>query len=407
MGWLNAFFLSTSATCVTGLSPLSLVDHLSLFGQMVILTLIQIGGLGIMTISSSVTIILGKSVARKDRIVMQELLDISSQEELRDLIIDIIRYTFWIELWGGLILTFAFLSEGFEFRKAIYYGFFHSISAFCNAGFSLFSNSLESFSGNPFIYMPIAFLVILGGLGFIVLKEVKTVLWGKKKLMNIGLHSKIVLVTSFALTVLGMAIIFFGEFLYTMDSFSLFQKLGNSFFQSVTLRTAGFNTIPLGNLQYYTIYVMTLFMFIGASPGSTGGGIKTSTFAILLRSITSTLRGKSRVEFFNWTVPHILVLRATALAIISVLVTTSFIFIMTVVERDKSFLTVFFEVVSASGTVGLSLGITPALSAFGKVLISVLMFIGRIGPLTLVLAIGDRRKRAAKFEYPEGRLMIG
>ena len=138
MGWLNAFFISTSATCVTGLSPLNLADHLSFFGQMVILTLIQIGGLGIMTISSSMTIILGKSVARRDRIVMQELLDISSQEELRGLIIDIIRYTFWIELWGALILTFAFLSEGFEFREAVYYGFFHSISAFCNAGFSLF-----------------------------------------------------------------------------------------------------------------------------------------------------------------------------------------------------------------------------------------------------------------------------
>ena len=204
-----------------------------------------------------------------------------------------------------------------------------------------------------------------------------------------------------------MVVIFFGEFLYSMDSLTPFQKFGNSFFQSVTLRTAGFNTIPLGSLQYYTIYVMTLFMFIGASPGSTGGGIKTSTFAVLLRSITSTLRGKSRVEFFKWTVPHILVLRATALAIISVIVTTSFIFIMTVVERDKSFLTVFFEVVSASGTVGLSLGITPTLTALGKVLISILMFIGRIGPLTLVLAIGDRRKAAAKFEYPEGRLMIG
>ena len=407
MGLLNALFIATSATCVTGLSTLSLAENFSLFGQIVVLTLIQIGGLGIMTISSSMTILLGKAFGRRDRVVMQDLLNVSSQEDLMGMIVDIIRYTFWIELWGGFILTFAFLSEDFEFGKAVYYGFFHSISAFCNAGFSLFPNSLESFSGNPLIYLPLAALIILGGVGFIVLREVKAVIWSGKKLMDIGLHSKIVLVTSLILTTLGTLIFFFGEFLGSIDTFSFGQKLGNAFFQSVTLRTAGFNTVPLGQLQTHTIYFMTLFMFIGASPGSTGGGIKTTTFAILIQSIRATLRGRSRVEFFDRTVPNMLVVRATALSIISVIVTTSFIFIMMVVEKEQTFLTVFFEVVSASGTVGMSLGITPYLTSLGKVLISVLMFIGRVGPLTLVLAIGEKRGGAGRFEYPEGRLMIG
>ena len=407
MGALNALFIATSATCVTGLSTLSLAENFSLFGQIVVLTLVQIGGLGIMTISSSMTILIGKSFGRKDQIVMQNLLDISSQEELIGMIVDIIRYTFWIELWGGVILTFAFLYEDFEFGKAVYYGFFHSISAFCNAGFSLFPDSLESFSGNAFVYLPIAALITLGGLGFIVLKEVQAVVWKGRKLVDIGLHSRIVLVTSFILTIIGTFVFFFGEFLGSIDTLGFGQKWGNALFQSVTLRTAGFNTIPLGQLQTHTIYFMTLFMFIGASPGSTGGGIKTSTFAIMIQSIRSTLRGRNRVEFFQRTIPNMLVVRATALSIISVIVTTSFIFIMMAVEKEQSFLTVFFEVVSASGTVGLSLGITPHLSALGKILISALMFIGRVGPLTLVLAIGERKEDIGKFEYPEGRLMIG
>ena len=407
MKLLDALFIATSATCVTGLSTLSLVEDFSLFGQIVILILVQLGGLGMMIIYSSMTILMGKAFGMRDRVVMQNLLDISSQEKLIDMIVDIVRYTFWIELWGGLILTFSFLSEGFEFSKAVYYGFFHSISAFCNSGFSLFPDSLESFSGSPLVYMPIAILVILGGLGFIVLKEVKTVIWTGKKIVDMGIHSKVVLITSLVLTVLGTLFFFFGEFLNVIDTFGLGQKLGNSFFQSVTLRTAGFNTIPLDQLQIHTVYFMTLFMFIGASPGSTGGGIKTSTFAILIQSIRSTLRGCPRVEFFDRTIPNMLVVRATAISIISVIVTTSFIFIMMVVEKKQTFLTVFFEVVSASGTVGLSLGITPYLTALGKIFILLLMFIGRVGPLTLVLAIGRREEEIGKFEYPEGRLMIG
>lgn len=407
ISFIDALFMATSATCVTGLTTLSLTENFSLLGQGVILFLIQIGGLSFMTLYSSMTVFLGKSLGVKDRILMQGLLDVNSQEELLDMIVDIIKYTLIIELWGGIILTVAFSLEGFEFGKALYYGFFHSISAFCNAGFSLFPDSLESFALNPIVNATVTTLVTLGGLGFIVLKELTIIATTKKKWNQVGLHTKIVVWTSAILTLAGTFIFFFGEFLNAIDDLSIWGKIQVSYFQSVTLRTAGFNTIPLNNLELHTIYFMTLFMFIGASPGSTGGGIKTSTFAVLIQSIRATLSGSSKVEFFDRTIPNLLVVRATALFIISLIVTTSFIFIMMVVEKDQSFLTVLFEVISASGTVGLSLGITPYLSGLGKLAISFLMFAGRIGPLTLVLAFGERIDEKGDLTYPEGRTMIG
>ncbi|MCY4524400.1 MAG: TrkH family potassium uptake protein [Halobacteriovoraceae bacterium] len=407
ISFIDAFFMATSATCVTGLSTLSLADHFSFFGQLVILGLIQIGGLSIMTLYSSTIILLGQSMGMKDRIIMQDLLAVSSLEELFVMIMDIVKYTFFIELWGGVILTMAFSFEGFEFGSAIYYGFFHSISAFCNAGFSLFNNSLESYATNPLIHGTISCLVILGGLGFIVLRDIKEIIIKRKSLVRMALHSKIVLVTSAALIGMGMLFLFFGEFLNSLDNYSLWEKIQVAFFQSVTLRTAGFHTIGLDNLHTYTIYAMSLFMFIGGSPGSTAGGIKVTTFAILIQSIISTLKGRKSVGMVDRRIPPHMVVKATALTFISIMITSFFILVMMRIESEQSFLTVFFEVVSASGTVGLSLGITPYLSVPGKIAIALMMLIGRIGPLTLVLAIGERMERTGKFDYPEGRIMIG
>lgn len=407
ISFVDGLFMSTSATCVTGLATISVQDNLSIFGQVVLLVLIQIGGLSIMTLYSSMAILLGRSMRMKDRIIMQDLLDVSSLEELFAMIINIIKYTFLIELWGGIVLTIAFTFEGFEFGKAIYYGFFHSISAFCNAGFSLFNNSLESYAASPLINGTIAVLIILGGLGFIVLKELTEVITKGKKLVRLGLHSKIVIVTTIFLTVGGTLFIFFGEFLNSLDSYTLWEKMQISFFQSVTLRTAGFNTIPLTSLHKYTIYMMTLFMFIGGSPGSTAGGVKTTTLAILFYSIKSTLLGEKKVTVLDRKIPSPVVVRATALMFISILITSTFILILMKLEPEQAFLPLFFEVISASGTVGLTLGITPYLSLMGKVAVSVLMLIGRIGPLTLILAIGQRNRDKGKFDYPDGRIMIG
>ncbi len=409
VGFVDALFMATSATCVTGLSTISAKGDLSTFGQIVLLLLIQIGGLGIMTLSSSMAVILGKSMPMKDRIIMQELVDVSSLEDLLTMLMDIIKYTFFIELWGGIVLTIAFTFEGFDFGQALYYGLFHSISAFCNAGFALFDNSLESYATNPLIHGTVAILITLGGLGFIVLRELSSFMMKrqKKSFARISFHTKIVLVTSAILTFGGMIAIFFGEYLNALDGYSFGQKIGIAFFQSVTLRTAGFNTIPLTSLHSYTLYMMCILMFIGAAPGSTGGGIKVTTLAVLFSSIKSTLFGKNKVDSFNRTISNQIVVKTTALAFISISVAAFFILILMKIEPEQSFLSIFFEAVSASGTVGLSLGITPYLSAFGKIAVSALMFIGRTGPLTLVLAVGEKRVSGGQYEYPDGRLLIG
>lgn len=392
ISFIDAFFTATSATCVTGLSTLSLSENFSFIGQVIVLLLIQIGGLGYMTLYSSMTILLGKSLAVKEQVLMQDLLDISSFEDLLSMIIDIIKYTLVIELFGALALTIAFTIEGYDFGQSIYYGFFHSISAFCNAGFALFDNSLEEFGLNPLIHGVISVLIILGGLGFIVIKELESIIFTGKRLINMSVHSKIVIVTNILLIAFVGLYIFFSEYLNSLNGMSLWEQIQISFFQSVTTRTAGFNTISLNSLYPHTLYLICLIMFIGASPGSTGGGIKTTTFAILFQSVKATLRGKDRVEFFDRTVPNQLVVRAVAIIVISLIVVSFFILLMMRIETEHSFLSIFFEVVSAFATVGLSLGITPYLTAAGKISLIILMFIGRVGPLTLALALGQQRK---------------
>jgi trk system potassium uptake protein TrkH len=404
---IDGLFMSTSATCVTGLSTLSLEKNFSSFGQVVILILIQIGGLSIMTLYSSMAILLGRSMGVKDRVIMQDLLDISSLEDLLVMVGNIVKYTFFIELWGAIVLTLAFSYEGFEFGKALYFGIFHSISAFCNAGFSLFDSSLESYAVTPIIHGTISILVILGGLGFIVLKEMTDFVVQRKSLVRLSLHTKVVLIMTVGLIICGMLFIFFSEFLNSLDSYTLWEKIQISLFQSITLRTAGFNTIPLTSFNSFTIYGMALFMFIGASPGSTGGGVKTTTLAILIAGIRSTLLGRKKVGMFDRIIPSPMVVRATALLFISMIITSAFMLILMAVEPDTHYLPIFFEVVSASATVGLSLGVTSALSFAGKCLISILMLIGRIGPLTLILAVAQREKLPGAFEYPDGKIMLG
>lgn len=407
ISFTDALFTATSATCVTGLSTLSLPENFSFIGQIIVLLLIQIGGLGYMTLYSSMTILLGRSLAVKEQVLMQDLLDISSFEDLLSMIIDIIKYTLVIELIGALALTIAFTIEGYDFGQSIYYGLFHSVSAFCNAGFALFDNSLEDFGFNPFIHGVISVLIVLGGLGFIVIKELELIIFRAKKLINLSVHSKIVIVTNILLIALVASYIFFSEYLNSLNSMSFWQQIQISLFQSITTRTAGFNTISLNALYPHTLYLMCLIMFIGASPGSTGGGIKTTTFAILFQSVKATLKGKDRVEFFDRTIPNHLVVRAVAIIVISLIIVSFFILLMMRFETEHGFLSIFFEVVSAFATVGLSLGITPYLSVAGKISIVVLMFIGRVGPLTLALAIGQQRKTPGKMDYPTGRIMIG
>jgi trk system potassium uptake protein TrkH len=407
IAFIDALFMATSATCVTGLSSISLPDEFSIFGQMIMLLLAQVGGLGIMTLSSSMAVIMGKSLQMREQVIMQDVLDASGSEELLKLIVDIIRYTFMIEFVGAVLLTVGFYQEGFEIGQALYFGFYHSVMAFCNAGYALFNNNLEDFKFQPLISITIAFLLILGGIGFSVLKDIYETLKARRPLKTLSLHTKLILSVNFILIVFGTVYLFFGEFLHAFQDMNTWQRFQVSFFQSVTPRTAGFNTINLGSLHPHSIYMIILLMFIGASPGSTGGGVKTSTFAILLQSVTATLKGKSEVEFFERRVPATTVVKSIAIFIISLIVVSAGILVMMRLEPDKSFLSLFFEVVSAFGTVGLSLGITPFLTILGKLVLVVIMFIGRVGPLTLVLAVGSRVVLPSKVEYPEGKVLIG
>jgi trk system potassium uptake protein TrkH len=412
LSFIDAVFMSTSASCVTGLALFGIGSEFSIVGQLITLALIQIGGLGIMTLSSSLTILLGRSLGVKQQVMLQGLLEISSLSDLISMIIEIIKLTLFIELCGAILLTGAFIYDGQDLSEAMFNGVFHSISAFCNAGFSLYPNSLENFQDNFFINTVIMVLIIFGGLGFIVIKDLREHLFAKRfhkkrGFVHLTLHTKIVLVTNLGLIFLGTFAFFFSEFLNSLDDFSIIEKFLISLFQSVTTRTAGFNTIDFSALHPHTIYFMCLLMFIGASPGSTGGGIKTTTFAILIQSVKTTLQGRKQVEFFERKIPNLINVRATAVAIISLVIVSVFILIMIKVEPQIPFLSLFFETVSAFGTVGLSLGITPELGQAGKIFIIILMFIGRVGPLTLVLAFSQVKSLPNKVEFTDGRVLIG
>lgn len=405
--FIDALFTATSATCVTGLATISIVDEFSPFGQVVILALVQIGGLGFMTLSSSLALFMGKSLGVREQLMMQGMLDSSSSQELLNLIINIVKFTLLIEFLGAIILTIGFFNADYEIGQSLYLGFFHSISAFCNAGFALFNNGLEDFKFSPMIHGTIAALIILGGLGFVVIQELLEAFKNKKRIMDFSLHTKIVLTTNFLLLAFATTYLFFGEFLHAFVEYSLWEKLQVSFFQSVTIRTAGFNSIPMTDLHPHSLYMMILLMFVGASPGSTGGGVKTTTFAILVQSVKATLTNNNRVEMFERTIPNTIVVRSIAIFIISLITVSTVVLIMMRVEPGKDFLSLLFETVSAFGTVGLSLGITGSLTVVGKLVISALMFIGRVGPLTLVLAVGEHEAGGDRLKYPESKVLIG
>ena len=404
--FVDALFMSTSATCVTGLATVSLADDFSLFGQLVLLTLIQIGGLGIMTLSSSIALMMGRNLGVREQVMMQDVLDSSSSEELLSLIIDIVKYTLVIEFVGAILLTVGFYLEDYEIGQSLYFGFYHAISAFCNAGLALFNNNMEDFRFSPIIHGTIAGLIILGGLGFSVIQEILNAIKTKKKFVNFSLHSKIVIVTNTLLLAFGTTYLFFGEFLHSFADYSLWEKVQVAFFQSVTTRTAGFNTIPMTDLHPHSLYMIILLMFIGASPGSTGGGIKTTTFALLVQSVKSTLSNNNRVEMFERTIPDIIVVRAIAIFIISIITVSTVLLVMMRLETGKDFLALMFETVSAFGTVGLSMNLSPTLTSMGKLVISLMMYIGRVGPLTLVLAVGQNSS-ASRVQYPESKVLIG
>ena len=404
---IDALFTATSATCVTGLIVQDTGTYFSGFGQSVILLLIQFGGLGIMTLSTLFALILGRRLALKQEEQMSDILEQSGPREMYRLVMLIVRVTLFFELAGAAILYLRWI-PGMGAAEALKTSVFHSVSAFCNAGFSLYSTSLTAWSGDFVINSVIGLLIVFGGLGFVVINDLIknmrhynpfTIRWER-----LSVHSRVVIITSTTLLVIGTLTIFFFEFDNTLLPLGTIGKLMASVFQSITLRTAGFNTIDIAGVRDVTLFIMILFMFIGASPASTGGGIKTTTFAVLILSVRSLLLSRNNVEIFNRTIPHQVVYRAIAITLFSLSFLAIFVILMLTTQAGR-FLDILFEAVSAMGTVGLSTGVTGTLDPAGKILVTLLMYIGRVGPLTVALALGEVRK--VNVEYPTTRISVG
>ncbi len=414
LSFLDALFTATSAQCVTGLVVCDVGTRLTVFGQLVVLVLIQIGGLGIMTFSVYLFFYLGVGVGAKGRWIINDTLSHTPVKSLPDLIRRIFLLTAFTELTGMVLLAVAFVPR-LGWIHGIYYALFHSISAFCNAGFSLFSDNLVSFQGNALVNLTVMGLIIVGGLGFLVVMEVLGRVQSARdsRCRRLSLHSRLVLVTTGCLLVFGTLAIALMEWRGSLAGMPAGRALLTAMFQSVTTRTAGFNTLDLTALRTPTLFVMIFLMFIGASPGSTGGGIKTTSLALFFGIMVSRLRGNQHTNLFRRTLPDETVTKALALVMLAVLLIGLALFGLLLAqvparaaEGSRVLLDHAFEAVSAFGTVGLSLGVTSALTEAGKWIIIVLMFIGRVGLLTVAFAI-TRRTRNYPTRYAEESIMIG
>jgi len=406
---LDALFTSTAAVCVTGLTVVDTGTFYTVFGQSVILTLIQVGGLGIMTFSTSVALVFKRKLGIRTRALMQDIMEEASFQKLTSIVLYIVKVTLVIELVGAALLFLRWRGDFPTVAGAIFASLFHSISSFCNAGFSLFSDSLVRYRGDWVVNLVLTTLIILGGLGFTVLGgfiNADPFRRGWRGYLNrMSTHTKLALGTTFFLLVGATLYIFFFEFDGTLASLGMKEKVMASYFQSVTLRTAGFHTVDPSSFQNVTLWLMILWMFIGGCPSSTAGGIKATTAGILFLAVRSMLLGREDVELLGRTVPKEVVYKAIAIAIISILVVTVS-FSLLLISQAGSFVALLFESVSAFANVGLSLGVTPTLGTAGKLIIIFLMYAGRIGPLTLALAVGEKTYRAS-FHYPEARILVG
>lgn len=399
--FMDSFFTATSAVCVTGLSTVDIATEFNVAGQMLILLLFQIGGLGYMTLATLLAALLGK-VSLKDRLILREVIDLNSFEGIKVLLRYIMGFTLIAEGLGALVLTAAFTSKH-SLGESFYLGVFHSVSAFNNCGLSLFSNSLEGFRGDALIQLTIMALIVIGGLGYIVLNELMT----SKKGMNFSLHFRTVLSVTGLLLLAGTAVIFISEYSNpaSLGGMGIGGKAMAALFQSVTARTAGFNTISIGSMTGVSLFFMLVLMFIGASPGGTGGGIKTTTFAVLVSTARSSLRGKQETNLLGRTIPNETVKKSVSITLLSAAILCLSMMLMLAVE-NFGFLDIMFEVVSALGTVGLSTGITAHLSSAGKAIIALTMFVGRLGPLTIGIA-ALHNGEDIPFKYPDERVLIG
>jgi trk system potassium uptake protein len=406
----NAVFISTSAVCVTGLTPLNVSETFTPIGQSIILLLFQIGGLGIVTLTSFVALFFQQkgSFRLRDQAILMEILDDNNLSKLSEMIHAIVRITLSFEIIGALILWLRWRNFGFSGKEGLFKAVFHSVSAYCNAGFSNLPKGLETvnYSRDPLTMITVMILIILGGLGFYTLREL---LYNRRyspdNKKHYSLQTRMILFISLGLVLSGTLIIALLQWNEWSDMPN-WLKVMNALFTSITSRTAGFSTISVGALSLPAIIFIMLLMYIGAAPNSTGGGIKVTTFGMLIAASWAFIRGKNRVEI-GWSTIPITTIRRSYIVLmgsLSLIIIAFFLISMTESAPSEDLL---FEIISAFGTVGLSRGVTPFLSDFSKIVITIVMFMGRVGLYTLAIAVGRESVAQHKYEFPETNVMVG
>ena len=403
--FVDCIFTSTSAVCVTGLVTVDTGTHWTYFGKTVIISLIQIGGLGFMSFATLIALLLGKKITLRERLIMQEAMNAFDLQGLVKMAKYILIFTFSVEAIGALFLATQFIPE-YGIRKGIYYSIFHSISAFCNAGFDLIGDfkSLTPYYDNTVIIVTIGSLIAVGGLGFAVWTEI----YNNKGVKRLSLHSKVAITMTLGLIISGTILMFLLEYNNpgTMKNMDLKGKLLSAWFAAVTPRTAGYNSISTSDMTMAGRFLTVILMFIGGSPGSTAGGVKTTTIGIVLFSIICIIKGKDDTEIFKKRLPKDLVQRALVVSMLGFGLVILVTMILSITEAGASFEYLLYEATSAFATVGLTLGLTPNLSFLGKVVIIFTMYLGRVGTLTVVLSL-TKNKKANLIRYPEDKILVG
>lgn len=416
---IDALFTATSATCVTGLSTVTIADQYNWFGHLVIVLLIQVGGLGLMTFMAVLILILKNRLSLNEKIVMKEMLNQDKVFDMKKFLLDILRYTLFFEAIGTIILSFRMI-DVYGPIDGVMKAAFLSVSAFCNAGFdTLGSTSLQGYVHDPLVCITIMALIVLGGLGFAVWFDVRDKLdtlfhrtiTFKKFYKSLTLHTKIVLVVTALLIVIPSALILILEYNnpQTMAGFTFPEKVMSSTFESIALRTAGFTSINYANITAGTQMLMMVVMFIGGSPGGTAGGIKTTTFAMLVIYMINMLKGRDNIVVLRRHIANSTIIRAMGIFFINIVTLLTGIFLLCVVQPE-AFNMISFEAVSAMATVGSSLGLTALLNSGGKIIIILLMYVGRIGISTLIISLVKSRHHGDakdKINYPDGTIIVG
>lgn len=415
--YIDSLFTATTSVCVTGLVVETTMTHWSFFGQLVIAVLIQIGGLGVVTITAGMFFLLGKRISLSNRMLIQESMGLNTMSGLVVLVKKIFAGTFIVEGIGALLYATQFIPE-FGWRYGIRASIFNSISAFCNAGMDIVQlDSLRSYVTNPVINFTTMGLIVLGGLGFIVWKDMyhglKDLIYRKCTVKRawdkLRFHSKVAITATLFLIIVGTVLIFIFEFNNpeTMKDLNVGQKLMASMFQSVTTRTAGFETIPQAGLSEGSSLISMILMFIGGSPVGTAGGVKTVTFTILIYCVVTVAKQEDDISLFRRKVSDVLVPKALAIIMINLSVLLTAVLFLLLFD-DQTFMTTCYECVSALATVGLSKGMTPELNLFGKIIIIITMYLGRVGPISMAIgfSVGKKKKKKRSFSYPEEELIL-